>query len=303
MNAQPYHLYISPKTKFLNFLRKFFIITGLDNSLAGLNRKGRASSIVGRLIPPNYLYPSGSSRNCCISGINYFVDISDTNGHASFFGLIDPAQDKLRDIVKEGMTIYDIGANIGAWTLMFAKKVTASGSVISFEPSPVNFQQANKNISINNFKNILLINEGLGDKRTSSFLYNVNPNNRGMLRFLPDGKCDLYEKEEVQIDTLDNKINAVHLSPPDLIKIDVEGFEFKVLTGAYNTIKKFKPVLFIELDDNNLTEQGSSASELVGFLEALEYKITDARTGDIVNEHSDFSNSHFDILCTNSNPS
>lgn len=297
MNTQPYYLFISPKTRFLNFLRKFFIFTGTDKLIANYTRKANINSLPSKLVPPNYLYTLGTFRSCTINGINYSVDVSDTNGHQTYYDLGVPSQNVLFSNIREGMNIIDIGANIGALTLQFASKVSPTGKVFSFEPSPVNFRYASKNISINSFNNIKLINEGLGNERTSAFLYNVNPNNRGMLRLLQPDENNNFEKEEVQIDTLDNSMLKFSLPAPDFIKIDVEGFEYKILQGAFKTLVNHKPMLFIELDDNNLREQNSNAKELIMFLNKLNYHIKNAETNEEINESSNFVNCHFDILC------
>lgn len=299
MSSQSYHLYLSPKTRFLNLLRRLFIISQSDILLAHFTRKGNPNSLSSKLIPPNYLYPQSTFRSCRIGGINYLVDLSETNGHFNYFGLNDPGQQVLISNIKQGMTVIDIGANIGALTLQMAKIVSPSGRIFSYEPSPVNYKYASKNISLNNFKNIKLINQGLGNKKETAYLYNVNPNNRGMLRLLAeDDQNKLYEKEEVAIDTLDSSMQNFSIPKPDFIKIDVEGFEYKVLQGAYETLRKYKPVLFIELVDNNLREQNSSAGELIEYLKRLNYKITDAVTNEEINENYNFTNCHFDILCT-----
>ena len=145
------------------------------------------------------------------------------------------------------------------------------------------------------------MNQGLGNKKETAFLYNVNPNNRGMLRLLPENDgTKSYEKEEVVIDTLDNSMEKFSITKPDFIKIDVEGFEYKVLQGAHKTLSKYKPILFIELVDNNLLEQKSNAKELIQFLKLLNYKIVNAQLNEEVDENYDFTNCHFDILCTSS---
>jgi len=72
-----------------------------------------------------------------VDGINYLVDLSDTNGHLNYFGLNDPGQRTLFSNIEEGMTVFDIGANIGALTLQMAKKVSPAGKIFSFEPSPI----------------------------------------------------------------------------------------------------------------------------------------------------------------------
>ena len=299
MKTQSYHLYLSPKTKFLNFFRRFFIFSGLDKLLAHFTRNGKMDSLTAKLVPPNYLYSPGTFRKCSINGINFLLDISETNGHSNYYSLSEPAEELLFSNIKEGMTIIDIGANIGAITLKSAKKVGLPGKVFSFEPSPINFKRASTNISLNKFTNITLINQGLGNEKSTAFLYNVNPNNRGMLRLLQDDvQNNSFEKEEVEIDTLDSSMQKFSIAKPDFIKIDVEGFEYKVLQGAHETLSKFKPILFIELVDNNLREQKSNAKELIQYLKLLNYKIINAQSNDEIDENSDFTNCHFDILCT-----
>ncbi len=299
MNPTSYQLHISPKTKCLNFFRKFFILLQIDKLLPSFIRSSRMNTLAAKLVPPNYLYPPGSVRNAVVDGINLKLDVSDTVGHSNYFSVDEPAHKLLFKFVQPGMTAIDIGANIGATTLNLAKKVGSHGKVFSFEPSPYNFSQASINISLNNFSNIVLINQGLGNKKTTANLYNVNTNNRGMQRLLKDSaENNLYDKTEVEIDTLDTSMQKYNVTNPSIIKIDVEGYELNVLKGGIETIKKYKPALFIELDDNNLKEQGSNAGDLIQFLLALEYKIVNAATGNVVNDNSNHAHCHFDILCT-----
>lgn len=298
MNTKSYHLYLSPKTKAFNFFRKFFIFSGSDKILANFNRNGKLNTLIEKMIPPNYLYSNGTFRHCNVDGVNFLLDMSETNGHSNYYSL-DDGQKALFNSVKEGMNVIDIGANIGAVTLHLAKKVSSLGKIFSFEPSPLNFKRAMENISLNNFRNIKLINQGLGNEKATAFLYNVNPTNRGMLRLLPeDDQNKLFEKEAVEVDTLDNSMKEFSLPKPDFIKIDVEGFEYKVLQGAYETLKNYKPMMFIELDDNNLREQNNTPKELIQLLQQLNYKIKIAETQEAVDENFNFTNCHFDILCT-----
>ncbi|HET7116755.1 MAG TPA: FkbM family methyltransferase, partial [Hanamia sp.] len=118
--------------------------------MANFTRNGKLNSLVEKLIPPNYLYPDGTFRHCNIDGINFLLDMSETNGHSNYYSL-DDGQKILFNSVNEGMNVIDIGANIGAVTLHLAKRVSSSGRIFSFEPSPLNFKRASKNISLNNF--------------------------------------------------------------------------------------------------------------------------------------------------------
>jgi FkbM family methyltransferase len=298
MKNQPYHISVPPKTQFLNSFRRLFIVSGFDKVLANFTRNNKINSFPAKLIPPNYLYPPGTTRTSFYDGISFNVDISEYNGHGVYFGLNEPATQKLYSLIKPGMIVYDIGANIGVITLNIAKKMLQQGKVFSFEPSPYNFKCAKANIDRNNFSNITLLNFGLGNEKTTAFLYNVNTNNRGMQRLLQSDPNKEFEKTEVQIDTLDNTTQALSMPAPSLIKIDVEGFELKVLKGANHIINEYKPLLFIELDDNNLREQGNTAGELVKFLMQKGYNITNATSGNKINQQTDFTNFHFDVLCT-----
>src|SRR6185312_2789727 len=112
MNTKSYQLYLSPKTKVFNFFRKFFIFSGSDKILAHFTRNGKLNSLIEKLIPPNYLYPDSTFRYCNIDGINFLLDMSETNGHSNYYSL-DDGQKVLFSNVNEGMTVIDIGANIG----------------------------------------------------------------------------------------------------------------------------------------------------------------------------------------------
>ncbi len=196
------------------------------------------------------------------------------------------------------MTIFDIGANIGSTTLNFAKLVESEGKVFSFEPDPLNYSRVLKNISLNKFSNITLFNHGVGAVKETVFLYNVNENNRGMLRILNQAKeINEFSKSTIEVDTIDNIIAEKKISKPDIIKIDVEGYELKVLKGAEKTLQKYKPILFIELDDENLKEQHSSALSLVQYLDGLGYTISNASKNILISPNTDFKNCHFDIIC------
>jgi FkbM family methyltransferase len=289
----------SGKTKLFNLFRKLFILTSFDKVLASLPRNKTMDFIVSKICPPNYLYKKGSIRNFTVNGINYSLDISDAMGHTIYFAIYDPAHSLLIKKIKKGMTIFDVGANIGSTTLNFAKKVGSDGKVFSFEPDPLNYSIALKNISLNKFSCITLFNLGLGSIKETASLYNVNENNRGMLRILDKaGEPNNFSKSTIEIYTIDQIMTEKKISRPDIIKIDVEGYELRVLKGAEKTLKEYMPILFIELDDNNLREQKSSALALIQYVRSLGYVIVDASKDLLINEFTNFKNCHIDIICT-----
>lgn len=103
--------------------------------------------------------------------------------------------------------------------------------------------------------------------------------------------------QTIEVDRLDTVCMEQNTGKIDFIKIDVEGFEYEVLAGGSEVIKKWKPVLFIELDDNNLKENNKNAKELVELLVGFGYDTfyqADILTA--VTPGMDFNNCHFDLV-------
>jgi FkbM family methyltransferase len=153
--------------------------------------------------------------------------------------------------LKPGMTVFDIGAHIGYYSLLFAKCVGPAGRVISFEPLPGNFALLQKNVALNSTENIKLHNCAVYS-RSEKIIINVaddQPN---------PGSGSLYNQKgarqyHVDATTIDDfcKNSAIQ---PDIVKMDVEGAEHDVLIGAEKTIARYRPQLLIELHhfDGNL---------------------------------------------------
>ncbi|MEK5478179.1 FkbM family methyltransferase [Paenibacillus sp. FSL R5-0407] len=164
--------------------------------------------------------------------------------------------DKFRKYVPSNPIIYDIGANIGNHTIYF-KKYYDANKIYSFEPVPANFELLNKNIQENNLKNIELLNVGVSDSfKKASIIFNE----KNM------GECKLYESPSGNIEVI--PIDGQTFDAPDLIKIDVEGDELNVLKGMSKILELNKPVLWIEIINNNF-------DEVDDFLSSLNYELVD----------------------------
>ncbi len=272
----PYKIYWKERVK--NLVRYFFTIRFLEeiliSKLASDNKlKWR------RLIPPSYLYKPKSVREVNRNGLNFELDISMFLDHSIFFDLIgdDLAMKCLYKNIKPDFNILDIGANIGYQSLMFAK-LCPDGKVYSFEPDSQNFEVLKKNILLNSFKNIVIFKKALGAKNGTVTLYKYAFWNPGMNRILTEKPSVEHKSEPLTIVTLDEIIDNEQIEKVDLIKIDVEGFEKFVLEGAQNTIKKWSPILFIELVESNLKQQGLSCESLIEYIKNMGYLIFDAQT-------------------------
>ena len=187
----------------------------------------------------------------------------------------------------------DIGANIGTTSLFFAN-LNSKARIFSFEPHPDTFKRAQENIRINKFKNVQLINIGLGEKKETLKLYEVNENNPGANRIISEEQNFKYKL--INVDMLETILDDHQITKVDFIKIDVEGFEYSVLKGGGKFIKE-NPVLFIELDDNNLKANNKSAKELIQLLVTFGYKEFYRADNLIpITMQSDFNNCHYDIV-------
>ncbi|GAB4144471.1 MAG: hypothetical protein Tsb009_16140 [Planctomycetaceae bacterium] len=145
-------------------------------------------------------------------------------------------------ILTEGQLVIEAGANIGVHTLFFARRVGEQGRVLAFEPQRLAFQALCGNMALNSITNTFCWNMGLSDtpgEMSIPMLDPRKPNNFGGVEMTTDGVGDI-----VPVTTIDQ----LALPQCDFIKVDVEGMEEKVLRGAAETIRKFKPILYVECD-------------------------------------------------------
>lgn len=296
MTLKDYKLVISLKVKFFNFFRKVFIYSFFENLLLIKIIGSPTSSFWRKFIPPNYLYPRSSNRNCVRNNRRFKLDISTVYEHFVYYDYPEQHFKLARQFFTPNMIIFDVGANIGAAALYFDANAPDC-EVHAFEPYPRTFFRAKKNFSINKEANIILNNFGLGDKISEHMIYELNERNPGMNRILPN----IHDKEingsPVKVDTLTNYFNSCGLDTLSLIKIDVEGFEMKVVQGAVETIKKYKPLMLVEIVNENLLEVGDSAAALVTLLSELGYSIIRIDDRTEINSEMSFDQCHFDVIC------
>jgi FkbM family methyltransferase len=288
-----YHLRQSPKTKILNFFRKPLTFPIFEKLLVKQTVE-KSSNFFKKLVPPDYLYKQGSFRNVTRNGLNLKLDISHVVDHYIYFGYKDADYDSIIESISKSKTIFDIGANIGTTSLFFAS-LNPKAKIYSFEPHPSSFKRAAENVSLNSFTNIELLNTGLGEKKEIVKLYEVNEHNPGMNRIIAEEKNLPFKT--IEIDSLDNICKVKGITQVDLIKLDVEGFEYSVLKGAKEIILNSKPLLFIELDDNYLKENNSTSKEVITLLISYGYSnIYRADNLAPINSETSFSNCHYNII-------
>lgn len=298
MAAYAYYHQSGWKTRILNSLRAVFRLRLLEDQLQRLARGRMPSSFLARLIPPEYTYPKASWREVERHGIQLRLDLSNATDHGAFFDLKDAGDEALFALVKDTDIVVDIGANIGIYSLRFARSA-AKGRVICFEPHPDTFARLRDHVRMNGFEHLIPQQYGIGPRNETLRLYEVVESNSGMNRILPAGQADpSLVSRSIVVKPLKEAIQQLDLPRIDLIKIDVEGFEMDVLHGSEEVIRSFHPVLFIELDDENLRVHGASASALVTLVRSWGYTVRIAQTSELVSDKTELHGIAVDILCS-----
>ena len=146
--------------------------------------------------------------------------------------------------VKEDEVFLDVGANIGRYSILLAKKVK---QIFSFEPCSKTFLALVRNIEINNLKNVHPFPFALWNRDGVETLYIKERSGLSSIII----KDHSIREERIITKTLDGLINILQLTRVDLVKIDVENSEKKVLSGMRKTLPLFKPRLIIEVKKNN----------------------------------------------------
>lgn len=176
---------------------------------------------------------------------------------------------KLRKLIKPGDICWDIGANIGFYTCLFASQVGDNGAVIAFEPASRTYGYLKENVSLNQFENVTVVNKGLGDKQEQRTLYYSEAGlaeGTASLKYT-DGRA---ASERVTLDTIDNLISE--FPAPELVKIDVEGYQLEVLRGGEHFLKIHAPLLIAELKDVGETNR-DIFEEIENYVTDLGYQL------------------------------
>ena len=152
----------------------------------------------------------------------------------------------LEKYLNKNSVVFDIGANIGNHTVYWGKRLNVN-KIYAIEPINVTYEKLCTNIKINGLDNrVIAYNVGVGSSISKAAIKVYDEANCGGSSITIDtnGNIDI-----ITIDSLN--IQDEHV---DLLKIDTEGFEYEVLCGAKETIKKYRPVIYCEIDDENLSK-------------------------------------------------
>ncbi len=193
----------------------------------------------------------------------------------------DIARICLKYLDKEKDAI-DIGANMGFYTVLFAKNLGMNRKVLSVEPSKNALKYLKTNIKENGVTGKVIIFEGaISDHPGRSEIKVIrNKEEYSTLGPMihPSVKNGMYEKEIITTAILDDLVHNFKIEP-GFIKIDVEGAECLVIKGSRTVLSEFRPIIVSELSDYLLKGNRSSAREVINMIKSFDYEIYDLATG------------------------
>lgn len=164
-------------------------------------------------------------------------------------------------LFKEGDTVVDVGSNLGTHCVPYAKHVGPSGRVLAFEPYLPSFVCLA--VNCRDLPQVRLFNCALGNEQRTVALRLPTDINMGMVAI----------DKSVAGETVMRRLDDFNLASCTFIKIDAEGFEPDVIRGATDTITKFKPIMFVELNDSALRHYGYTKDTVLDLLIDLGYEM------------------------------
>lgn len=204
---------------------------------------------MSRLLRPlvNRLAPEGQTwvavRSGPAQGVKLLIDAKKEK--FLWTGLHEPAvQQALTELLRPGMTFWDVGAHVGFFTVIGARLVGAEGRVHAFEPVEQNRARLEAAIEKNGCGNVTVHEVALSSTPGEAVLHAHDSSAMWSLAGEGSGVT-------VHTETLD----SLDLPPPDLVKIDAEGVELEVLRGGRELLSEVRPALLVEFTTEKLVEE------------------------------------------------
>jgi FkbM family methyltransferase len=215
--------------------------------LAGLRRVpvlGRCVSWAGAKLVPRESRVWVQVQNGPAQGL--WLHLNPRTGQTYFEGGGEPeVQAALQQHLRAGMTFYDIGANIGLFSLLAARIVGKEGRVVAFEADPEVAVRLREHVARNAFSWITVEEKAVWSKPGPAFFARTDPAaspDRGLGHIVSSGAGDAIQVSAVSLDDY-----ARAQATPDFLKCDVEGAEVEVFRGARQLLKEKRPVIICEM--------------------------------------------------------
>ena len=173
------------------------------------------------------------------------------------------------DLLRPGDVVIDVGANIGWHTVLAAECVGAGGTVYAFEPDPANFAALDANCEANGLTQVVRRRCAAGDRACEGLLWTSTENFGDHRMYAVPGETR--PCVSAKIAALDDD-PGTRLTGLRLVKIDVQGYEPKVLRGMTGLAERFRPALAMEFWPHGIAAAGDSVFDVLGFIERFDYE-------------------------------
>jgi FkbM family methyltransferase len=215
---------------------------------------GKAISLLLRIIP------SGTPVPILLGPMRGKRWIMGSSLHRCWLGTFEPSKQKLfSSAIKPGDVVYDLGANVGYYSLLAGILVGPAGQIFSFEPVPRNLSFLRRHLALNGVKNCTVFDAAVSRSNgTATFDFGPNAHSG----HLGDGSLDATNVRTV---TLDSLVESGEIKPPNLIKCDIEGAEFDALTGAMQTLSHYGPSIFLAVHGPEVKEKCCALLTSLGY--------------------------------------
>ncbi len=231
---------------------------------SGISRKSWMGKVVRlplRLLPAAMKMPILQGP---LKGKKWIVGSST---HGCWLGSYELDKQRLFEAtVTRGSVVFDLGGNVGFYTLLASELVGPEGKVFVFEPVPRNLVFLKEHIRLNNCRNVTVIEAAVSDKG-GTISFDEGPGN-SMGHMAPGGSL------QVRAIALDELVSSRGIPPPNYLKIDIEGAEMLALSGA-RSILKSHPAIFLSTHGDAVRE------ECLHFLKSTGYRVDPIDSADI----------------------
>jgi FkbM family methyltransferase len=168
----------------------------------------------------------------------------------------------LKAAINEGDTVFDVGANIGFYSVLFSTWVGARGKVIAFEPDPANIKLLRRNLQLNDCDNVVLrpvaLTNTCGEQTFSLDRVTRMTGHLGNGATYGATVFDDNRRELISVTTSTLDAEVERFGPPDVIKMDIEGGEHLALQGATELLQTKRPIIVSEM--NSWAEERAGAA-------------------------------------------
>ena len=216
------------------------------------------SSIIRKRL--NKYAPEGYNKVTIAAGINAGLDMM-LNLQIEkdyWLGTYEPElQQTIDELVGPDQVIFDIGANVGFVSLMFAMKVGEGGHVYAFEALPENTRRLDQNIELNEYQSRVTVLQTAVQDHTGETEFLIGPSGAMGKVVGSSGRDSLDYPERIVVKALsiDQFIKEQGIPLPDIVKVDVEGGEALVLLGMHELLEQRRTIILLELHGSDSTQK------------------------------------------------